>query len=330
MPRNSDFDEEVLASIRGLVNVKPFIGDITAASNRFFAATSLLSISNLGFWERSIRNELYSADHRRGFLKLLITRKSYGPWLNLFNGDGFQREGALREISQGAPNAFLFAILLRRLNDWVPQVRLAAREAIVRSAAKTETRIIVDTLWGSLPYMHSWGRWQEIDKDTLIDLVGVERVPELLALRIMRRRDGPAATILSQIARRSDIDGYLVRIADEAVQPAARARAFKMLLNGQASWLERRQWEWTDKVWCKGKYKPVLGHRRISVDIDRLQIIRKAAKDRSPAVRRIAGSAVISQLSELGKEALPLAKLLAADPYPSIAERGEFALNCLS
>lgn len=319
--------KEVLSSVRNLANLTPLIGRTGAASNRFFAATSRLPISNLGRWERAIRNELYSAVYGRRSLNLWVTRKPHDPWLNLFNGDGFRREAALRAISAGAPNSFLFAVMLRRLNDWVPQVRDAAREAVRRTASKTGTEIIVEVLWGILPHLHTWRRLQDEDKEELADLVCVGDVPKRLASRIMRSSSGPAASVLSQACRRSALDNYLARIADESVQPAVRARAYKTMFEGRVNWLEGRKWVWTVKYWCKGRYDPVLGKREIRVDTDQLEILRKAAKDRSPAVRRIAGTTVIAKLPELGQEALPLAKLLAADPYPSIAERGRFALD---
>lgn len=327
MPRNSDFLEQVVSSVRDLANAKPLIEDDPAASSRFFAATSSLPISDLGFWERTIRHELSWAVDRRSSYNLWVNKRPHGPWLNLFDGDGFRREEALDAISQGAPNAFLFAILLRRLNDWVPQVRAAARRSIDRTAHDTENTFIVEALWGTLPHLYSWGRWREPDKEALVDLVGVNGVPELLASRIIRSPSGPAASILSQAARRPAIDEYLIRIARQSIQPAVRARAYKIVLGEQANWLEGRKWVWTDKYWGKGRYEPVLGTRRVCIDMDQLQMLRDASKDRSPAVRRIAGATVIARLAELGKEALPLAKHLAADSHPSIAERGRFALD---
>ena len=45
-------------------------------------------------------------------------------WYDLLSGDGFRRERFLLEVNEGAPSAFLLAMFLRRLNDWVPQVRI--------------------------------------------------------------------------------------------------------------------------------------------------------------------------------------------------------------
>ena len=55
-----------------------------------------------------------------------------------------------------------------------------------------------------------------------------------------------------------------------------------------------------------------------------------ALADRSPIVRRVAGDLLIQQLEIVGTEAVNLAKLLASDDSPSVAERGRFALAQLS
>ena len=330
MPRHTDLEEEVIKSVRNLASARQLPGGVSEASNQFLTATSLLPLSKLEYWERVIRNELSWAVYQRNSLNLWVTKKPHGPWINLCNGDGFQREKALNAIAQGAPNAFLLSMMLRRLNDWVPQVRAAARKSIKRNAPETQGEIIVEALWGALLHLCTWGRWQDLDKDALMDLVCVGDVPGLLASRVMQSPNGPAATVLGQAARRPALDKYLIRIARESVQPAVRARAYKIVLDGQANWLEGRKWVWTDKYWCKGRYEPVLGTRTLSVNADQLQILRDASKDRSPVVRRIAGATVIARLAELGKQALPLAKLLADDSYPSIAERGQFVLDRIS
>lgn len=51
-----------------------------------------------------------------------------------------------------------------------------------------------------------------------------------------------------------------------------------------------------------------------------------ATVDRSLMVRRIAGEMLIKEIDHLGDEAIILAKTLASDKSPSVAERGRFAL----
>jgi hypothetical protein len=61
-------------------------------------------------------------------------------YLFLFHGDGHLREAALKKMEGGAPNAFCFAAIAWRLNDWVPQVREAARNCALRVFPVTDPR----------------------------------------------------------------------------------------------------------------------------------------------------------------------------------------------
>ena len=55
-----------------------------------------------------------------------------------------------------------------------------------------------------------------------------------------------------------------------------------------------------------------------------------AATDRSVAVRRVAGDKLIAKIGSLGAEAGEIAQVLSLDAYPSVAERGSFALQRLT
>lgn len=324
-----DLNEELRSSIRQIASPKPLIGGSRGNPDRFFSATSLLPISNLDFWERTIRFEMQLAVRKRSPKNLWASIELDEPWLNLCSSNGFVRERALRVISGGAPNAFLFTIMLRRLNDWVPEVRVAARKAVRIAVENSEAATIADALWRALPIFESWGRWQDEDKAAVFDLIGYRVLPTLLVQKVIHNTTGPATKVLNQLSRTSAVDRFLSRIANEATQPSARARAYKISLDGRATWVEGREWVWTDKRWCKGRYEPILGERKIGIHIDRLRLLRKATRDKSPVVRRVAGSALIASLADIGRDALPLANRLAEDPYPSVAERGRFALSRL-
>ena len=91
--------------------------------------TSQLPLSNLNYWERLIRLEFSSALESSSPPKRKIWSKpsQFLTWLDLISWDGYKREKTLRTITGAAPNSFFFALAIRRLNDWVPQVREAAR-----------------------------------------------------------------------------------------------------------------------------------------------------------------------------------------------------------
>ncbi|MEM1254091.1 MAG: hypothetical protein AAGI69_16795 [Cyanobacteria bacterium P01_H01_bin.21] len=232
----------------------------------------------------------------------------------------------LRTSSESAPNGFLFAMVLRRLNDWVPQVRAAAREHIPQMAANTKPEYILETLWAILPHLHTWGRLQNEDLEVLISLLSVDGVPSRLASKLVEVTAGPAASILGQAGRKPVLDKFLPTISEKAVQPAVRAKAYLSQLEERMVWFEGRKWVWTDIRWCEGRYEPVLGERAIKVGRSFLETLKKAARDDSPVVRRVAGNALIAKLDNIGTDALPIAEILSRDSYPSVVERGKFAL----
>ncbi|MDO6406541.1 hypothetical protein [Pantoea phytobeneficialis] len=85
-------------------------------------------------------------------------------------------------------------------------------------------------------------------------------------------------------------------------------------------------WQWIDKVYGIQRLTPVLNERKISPTRPFLENLKMAATDRSPMVRRIAGEMLIRESKNLGEEACILAKILASDRSPSVAERGKYAL----
>jgi hypothetical protein len=331
MPLPEAHEKIVLSAARDLAESADRSAANARAHAKFVEATSKIALSKLDEWERAIRNEIYTVERARPKFRLKIRPFNNQPkplWLDLFSGSGFKREGFFRSPTPfGAPNVFLFAILLRRLNDWVPQVRAAAREATPRIAKLTDREIIVAALWHSLPQVSKWGRLHAPDKEAITQLLTLDGVPSKLADRLIKATSGPTAVVLTQAGRQSVMDDFLYPIATNAIEPMVRAKAFQILLDGRCSWLEERKWAWTDKQYCKGRYEPILGQRAITVGYPFLEILSEASKDKSAIVRRVAGDALVKKRLELGEKAVSIAKLLSVDPYPSVAERGQFVLD---
>ncbi|BDM77315.1 hypothetical protein [Acaryochloris marina] len=252
---------------------------------------------------------------------------SGSPWLDCCSGNGYRREQALRALNEGAPNAFLCALVLRRLNDWVLQVRAAAREYIPTMAAHTQPEYLVEALWALLLSVHTWGRVQTEDLDVLMNLLSIADVPSRLVSKLIQSTTGPAARILGQVGRTPVLDPFLPILCEQAIQPAVRAKAYRSQLEGCMVWFEGRKWVWTDRRWCQGQYVPVLGERKIRVYRPFLELLAKAAQDDSPIVQRFAGDVLLAKLDDLGGDACPIATRLSTDAYPSVAERGVFAVK---
>jgi len=293
--------------------------------------TSQLPLNNFDAWESMIRIEIWqtvrSAQAARWkFWK--ATRRS-STWLDFCNADGFARERSFRSTREAAPDGFLFSLALRRLNDWVPQVRHAAREHIHAIAARSQPSVIADALWGALPNVFSWGRMEDEDRQVFFSLAAKETVAPLLKNRIIHATSGPSTKILVQIGRIPVFDPWLDEISTESVQPATRAKAYRCLFEHRTVWPVGRKWVWTDLKWCKGTYEPVIEQRQIKVTTPVLDTLKAAIADRSSIVRRIGAEILIKEIDALGDDANLLAKKLASDHSKYVSERGEFALTKL-
>lgn len=332
MSLQREMEGHVLSAISKLVGSLNSGSGVVADMTELVEVTSRLPLSNLEYWERLIRSGLYQAatNSKPAKWKFWAKPTPFLTWIDLCSGDGFKRERTLRILSGRAPNRFFFAMAVRRLNDWVPQVRSAAREQLPSIAAASNPEDVVDVLCAVLPHWNSWGRSEDEGKQILLAIASIKAVTQSLKSRLLYAAAGPLASVLAQVGQTSVLDAYLPEIASRAIQPSVRAKAYKSLLDGKAFWLAGRKWEWTDIRYCKGHFAPTLCDRPLSMPFPFEESLRAAISDRSVFVRRIASDVLIRELETLGAVARPLVVILASDSHPSVAERGNFALQKLS
>ncbi len=249
---------------------------VAEALSAVVSALNSIPLGNLELYERLIRNELQrvEATESSGTWKFWRKRDRFATWLDLCNGDGWKREAILRTASGPVPNAWFLAFAIRRLNDWVPEVRAAAREHVLRMTSESDAEHVASALWLVLPHLSSWQRMRDSDRDVLLQLTGLEPAAHSLKAMILNATAGPAAAVLEQSLRHPANEHWLQELAFNAIQPTVRAKAFRFLFNGRVTWV--------------------------------------VGRDRN--------------LSSMGDEAEPFARLLANDANASVVERGEYAL----
>lgn len=250
-------------------------------------------------------------------------------WLHLSHRNGFVREKALLQLSGAAPHLFFLALALRRLNDWVPQVRAAACRVLPEVVRCAKPAWVAQVLSAALPHCHSWGRMGTQEQALLLSLARQAQVAQALYLHLQKTHAGPVAVVLAQLGRHAFWDSYLLGLAQEALQPAVRAKAYRSLLTGKMQWFEGRRWEWTDRRYCQQRWAAVIGERALTVQVDFEMTLHQAARDVAVCVRRLAADVLIAQGAFHMTKArlLALAQHLATDPAASVAERGAFALR---
>lgn len=329
MHRRHDFEEQLISAVKEFAASINSESQVVADISLLSEVTSKLPLSNLDYWERIIRGEFSTALESTSRPKWKIWSKpsQFLTWLDLISWDGYKREKTLRTLTGAAPNSFFLALAFRRLNDWVPQVREAAREKLPLIVSASNPAHVVDAICATLFHWNTWGRIGNLEKNALLAIVTSEAIGEALKLKIISSTSGPMALLFAQVGRTSVLDKYLSEIAENAVQPSVRAKAYRNQLEGRMVWVEGRKWEWTDIRYCKGRLKPIVAERTINIDTPFLEILNRSSSDRSPIVRRVAAEFLIRELDALGEDSLRLANHFAADKSPSVAERGRFALK---
>ena len=327
LPQDS-LQKELIESIKKSLTFDILYQRIRPDISKFITTTSKLSLKGLDGWERLIRAEIFYSLRQYSQKESDNDFQQVGSlrWMDICSADGFRRERALRTLSGGAPNSFLLALVVRKLNDWAPQVRVAARDALPLVAEKSDPEFIVDVLFITLPYWDSWGRMEDIDKEVLMKVVLMEKVANALKKRLLTSSSGPVATIFAQAGRTTALDDFLAEISEKSVQPSLRAKAYRCQFENRFVWAEGLTWQWIDKVYGLQRRIPALKERIIPMTRPFIDNLRMATNDRSPMVRRIAGEMLIKELNNIDDEAFELANILASDKSPSVAERGRYAL----
>lgn len=332
MSQQQETEAHVLSAVSEFVVSLNSDSGVVADMTGLVEVTSRLPLSNLEYWERLIRSGLYQSAGHSTPSKWRIWKKPtpFLAWIDLCSGDGFIRERTLRILSGCAPNRFFFAMAVRRLNDWVPQVRSVAREQLTSIAVASNPEDVVDVLCAILPHWNSWGRSEDEGRQVLLTIASIEAVAHALKSRLISTAAGPLASVLAQVGRSSVLDVHLPQVASGAIQPSVRAKAYRSLLDGKATWVVGRKWKWTDIRYCKGCFVPTFCDRPLTTKSSLEETLRAASSDRSAFVRRVAGDVLIRELETLGAVGFQLANILASDDNPSVAERGKFALGKLS
>lgn len=324
-------EDRVISAVREFAYSINSGGKVKADMSALIEVTSQFPLSSFDFYQRLIRSELTLALRKSAPVKWKLWSKpnTQMTWLDLISWDGYQREKVLRSLSGAAPNMFFFSLLVHRLNDWVPQVREAARDKFLEIAKVTDPHFVVEVLCLTLSNWSSWGRIEAAEKKILLDLVCEPRIAELLRAKIISSASGPMPSLFSQLGQTPILDEHVTNIAFLAIQPSVRAKAYRCLYEGKMTWMKRRKWVWTDIQYCKGRLKPIIGERTLNVPISLFDLLTRAGDDRSSIVRKVAAEIVIIELKNIGVKARPFAEKFALDDSASVSEKGHFVLNKL-
>ncbi len=245
-------------------------------------------------------------------------------FLYIFHRDGRLREAALNRITEPLTSSFFLASIIWRLNDWALPVRNAAVKCAERTFPISNCDVVAETALALISNLNYWGRW--CDEKRMLDIF-LERSDVLtsLAYLIETRRTGPTANALRMALVKPGLDGFLMRIARDGVQPNVRAVAIQTLADGYASWSSGFDWQWIDKPMGVRRRIKKFEQRPLEIPPMQSQAIAIGISDRSPAVRRATMSALIRNRNKVD-ETSEIAKRLINDHSLSVREKAEYLL----
>lgn len=262
--------------------------------------------------------------HRRTrILARLGTDKRLG-WPFLLHPDGHVREAALRQLTGPAPSPFHFTVLAHRTNDWVPQVRAAARDALTRLDPVANRGAILaaaPALWARIPL---WRRTDDVA--TLDALLFAPEIVAGIADAMRRSHDPILGQALRAALRRPDLDPLLPDLAQGAVAPHLRAIAIRTLGQGEARWLTGYSYAWVDKRFGIRRRVPVLGKRPLTIATPADRILAIGLADPVASVRAAALDVAIAHglVDRIDRATL---QAMAADAHAPLAWRADYCLR---
>ena len=323
--------DEIISAVKTFASSINSGSKVVADMSELIEVTSQLPLSSFDYWERLIRSEFSAALNQSisPNWKVCTKPKELMSWLDLISWDGYKREKTLRALSGAAPNTFFFSLAVRRLNDWVPQVRKAAREKLLEIARSTNPEYVVEALCVTLSNWNSWGRIEESGKEVLLKIICETEIAKSLRSKLILSTSGPMPSLFSQLGRTAILDEQIEEIAKSAVQPWVRAKAYRSLFEERIVWVEGRKWVWTDIRYCEGRVKPIVAERKLKIETKLIDLLKSSSKDRSSIVRRVSAEVLIRELSNFGMKARVFAEHFALDNSHAVSQRGEFALRKL-
>ena len=261
-------------------------------------------------------------------LEALVERPELSH-LFIFHGDGHLREAALRNCSDTPESPFQFVALVYRLNDWVEQVRNAARERANSVFPKTSAEVVAEASLFLFTQMQQLKRWGDDECAILEAALFRPDVLEALANLLVQRHAGPLGRILRQALARPGLETFLPRLAREAAQPMVRAVSLETLIKRRARWQEGHEFRWIDKPYGIGRQVRKYAQRPVEHQLCIETLMREGSRDRAVEVRRAVARGLIDLRHELSPAMKEVGRQFLQDRSPAIREKAEFYLGYL-
>ncbi len=303
-----------------------FDGFVPRAISRFESRRIGFTPLQMVEFDGRCRQAVWEPSNRSAWRKAAMARVQAGhevALLALHAADGFLREAAVRHAPMN--DAAALTMLLLRCNDWVRQVRLAARTRLGALVPGLERETLALMVLVVLDCAPKWQRGGAVAAKAFTDH---PEWPAAVKLALMQTIDGPVARVLRQLLVTPECDWMLPDLAMTAKSGAVGALAVRALLESHVRWVSGYRYEvsWgfsAKKPFGTGSHRrPLFECREFRVPYATQQtVLRSACFDRDAGVRRAAADALILHGPP---EDLGLLDRLAQDVKPSVRDRMAF------
>jgi hypothetical protein len=247
-------------------------------------------------------------------------------YLYLFHGSGYLRESALTRWAWPPSSPLMLAAIAIRMNDWVQQVRVAAKRCAELWFPSVAPEVVVDAFDFLIQRHDILGRWDVAERLVVEDMLYRRDVLVSLAHRLQHQKSGPARRTLLLALRRPGFDFSLPELAS-AVMPSVRAVAIQTLIERRATWQNGFTLEWIDKRYGKARKVPTMSVRDIALDLKVDDLLLTHSEDRSPLVRKVVANALIDRIDVPTPIYFEIASRLTRDRSSVVASKAEYFLQ---
>ena len=250
-------------------------------------------------------------------------------WFLMFHGNGYVRETAMQMLNGPPVCPFEVAAIVCRLNDWVPNVRVAAMNYALKYLYDVDSKVLGACAIATMKYMASLGRCDDAARALILDCIYHSETLAHLKDNLIVSHGGSTSLGFRLLLRRSDFDPHLEDVAYFAVRPNIRAIAIETLLFERARWIAGKTEKWVDKRYGVKHIESRFEERRLAHNLDRLALIERAVRDKSSVVRRVCADFMIANRHNLSERNTEIARELLNDKSEAVRMRMQFLFKKL-
>lgn len=266
---------------------------------------------------------------KRAWLFTASKRVPQVSWLNLFDFNGYQRQGALEQVRGPLHSAFELVALIDQMNNWVGPVREAAGGALRRCLPSVPVELLAQAAAYLLPQIESWRRWDVSTAEGVRALLTAQPIIENMVETVCSPTTVRSARLVRSLLKEDKADRYLERLASHAYDPSVRALVLRALIEREVRWIVSYRYQWIDKTLGLRRLVPEYAARPLSVAPSREDLIVCALKDRAAAVRASAVDGLIAHRGALDLALVAIAVKLGVDKSARVRSRADFLMRQL-